>query len=68
MTLKSKWAKQAHKLLSDKGRNLTNEDVKFLTHLFNRFRLDEYEVKEVMRNVIEDLRLDPSSRLNNKKK
>lgn len=59
----SKAYRVAQKLLEKKGRNITAEDVEVLTMLTGMFDEDEYADIDKMFEGIEQIKIDPSTKL-----
>ena len=61
----SKAFKQAQKILEDKGREISQEDVEVFTMLTALFDEDEAADVERLFEVIEQIKIDPSTKLHN---
>lgn len=61
----SKAFKQAQKILEDKGREISQEDVEVFTMLTALFDEDEAADLEKLFEVIEQIKIDPSTKLHN---
>ena len=61
----SKAFKQAQKILEDKGRDISQEDVEVFTMLTALFDEDEAADVERLFEVIEQIKIDPSTKLHN---
>lgn len=61
----SKAFKQAQKILEDKGREISQEDVEVFTMLTALFDEDEATDVERLFEVIEQIKIDPSTKLHN---
>ena len=61
----SKAFKHAHKILESKGREISQEDVEVFTMLTALFDEDEAADVERLFEVIEQIKIDPSTKLHN---
>ena len=61
----SKAFKQAQKILESKGREISQEDVEVFTMLTALFDEDEAADVERLFEVIEQIKIDPSTKLHN---
>lgn len=61
----SKAFKQAQKILEDRGRDISQEDVEVFTMLTALFDEDEAADVERLFEVIEQIKIDPSTKLHN---